>query len=277
LSALVFRERRIPDVGEIVVARITKVFDLGAYASLEEFEGLPEAYIPWNEVTTRHVQDIKSLLKVGQIVVGKVIRVDKKKNPPQIDISLKRVFDNERRVKIMRWKREQKAQKIVELTAKKLGLKIDEAYHRIWIPLKKVHPDVLSILEIAVVEGVDPLVKAGLDPKLAEALLEEARKHVEVKTVSISAELRVRTFKGDGVERLKKLFTAIEDYIMKRKTEITKFSLYLAGSPRYVLILEGRDYKTLEKVLKDLTTYAEALARDLGIDEISITRREKAE
>jgi len=277
LSTLIFREKRIPDVGEIVVAKITRVFDLGAYASLEEFEGLPEAYIPWNEVTTRHVQDLRSLLKVGQIVVGKVIRVDKRKNPPQIDISLKRVFDNERRIKIMRWKREQKAQKIVELTAKKLGLKIDEAYHRIWIPLKKMHPDVLSTLEIAAVEGVDPLVKAGLDPELAGALLEEARKHVEVKTVSIFAELRVRTFKGDGVERLKNLFTAIEDYITKRRTEITKFNLYLAGSPRYMLILEGRDYKTLEKALKDLTAYVEALARDLGIDEISITRREKAE
>ena len=61
--------------------------------------------------STRYVRDIRDILKPNQIVVGKVIRVDKRKRPPQIDISIKRVTEGERRIRMMRWKRNQKAQK----------------------------------------------------------------------------------------------------------------------------------------------------------------------
>ena len=134
--SLVFKRKDLPEVGELVIARIKRVFEYGAYADLEEFENL-EAFIPWSEVSTRYIRDIRSVLREGQIVVGKVIRVDKKKHPPQIDISIKRVSEGERRVRMMRWKRNQKAQKIIELTAKKLGKRLEEAYEYVWIPLDR--------------------------------------------------------------------------------------------------------------------------------------------
>lgn len=88
-----FRKKRLPEIGEVVIARITKIIDKGAYAELLEFEK-NEAFIPWSEITTKSIRDIRDVLKEGQVVIGKVIRVDKKPYRVEVDISLKRVTES---------------------------------------------------------------------------------------------------------------------------------------------------------------------------------------
>jgi translation initiation factor 2 subunit 1 len=105
-----FKKKGLPEIGELVVAQIKKVFDYGAYTNLLEYENL-QAFIPWSEVSTKYVKDIKDILKEGQVAIGKVIRVEKKQGRIEVDISLKRVFEGEKKVKMLRWKRVQKAQK----------------------------------------------------------------------------------------------------------------------------------------------------------------------
>ncbi|HID80716.1 MAG TPA: S1 RNA-binding domain-containing protein [Ignisphaera sp.] len=47
--SLVFKRKDLPEVGELVIAKIKKVFEYGAYVDLEEFENL-EAFIPWSKL-----------------------------------------------------------------------------------------------------------------------------------------------------------------------------------------------------------------------------------
>jgi len=269
--SLVFKRKDLPEVGELVIARIKRVFEYGAYADLEEFENL-EAFIPWSEVSTRYIRDIRSVLREGQIVVGKVIRVDKKKHPPQIDISIKRVSEGERRVRMMRWKRNQKAQKIIELTAKKLGKSLEEAYEYVWIPLYKTFADVLSILEECVIQGPDVLRNIGLPEEWIGPLYDEARRHIEIKKVKIRGCFEIQSYKPDGVERIKKFLSELES--IEIPYSHTALRIYTIGAPRYQIEIESADYKVAEKILSEILRKAEKLSRELGLDVYSFKREE---
>ena len=109
--------RELPEVGELVIGTVERIEEHGVYVRLDEFNGLL-AYMPKGEVSSKWVRNIRDYVREGQRTVFKVIRVDKKKK--QVDISLRRVTQAERRNKIMAWKRAQKAHKILELIAKDL-------------------------------------------------------------------------------------------------------------------------------------------------------------
>ena len=84
------KRKPLPDVGEIVIATVKKVFEYGAYVTLDEYGGL-EAYLPWSEVSSRWIRDIRDYLREGQKIAVKVIRVIRRKK--QVDVSLKRVME----------------------------------------------------------------------------------------------------------------------------------------------------------------------------------------
>lgn len=271
MSSLIFKRKDLPEAGDLVVARITKVFEYGAYTTLEEFENL-SAFIPWSEVSTRWVRNIRDLLREGQIVVGKVIRVDKRKRPPQIDISLKRVTDGERRAKMMRWKRDQRAQKIIELAAKKAGRSLEEARREVWEKLRKKFADVLSLLEQAVIQGPGVLKDAGLSDDWVKIVYEEALRHIEIKRIKIRGVVTVQSLAPDGVLRIKEFLKKLGS--VKPPNKHTSIKIYTIGAPRYVIEITSIDYKTAEKYLKKVLNTAERLVKELGLENYSFTRTE---
>ncbi len=260
-----FKKHGTPDVGELVVAQVKKVFDYGAYADLLEYENL-EAFIPWSEVSTRYVKDIRDVVKEKQVVVGKIIRVEKKSGKIQIDISIKRVLEGEKRTKILRWKRIQRAQKIIELSTKNINRSLDEAHKYVWSVLEK-EPDPLSILEEAVLRGSQILIQQGIPEDWAEAILSEARRHISIKTVKIRALAELICYKSDGIERIKKILTEINSMDYGSNTKVV---IYTVGAPRYRIEIEAVDYKTAEDIYNKISKFLETQAKVLEIDRFKL-------
>ncbi|KSW11717.1 translation initiation factor IF-2 subunit alpha [Pyrodictium occultum] len=255
------RKKELPDVGELVVATVREVYDYGAYLNLDEYGGL-EAYLPWSEVASRWVRSIHDVVKPGQKIVVKVIRVNRRNR--QVDVSLKRVNDNERRRKMMEWKRAQKAEKILEIVAQKLGKSLDQAYEEVGWRLEEAYGELMAAFEEAAIRGEEALRKAGVPEEWIQPLLEEIRRHVEVKRVRIGGVITARSLAGDGVERIKKVLLAVKNAIMKSSGDIS-VRLYTIGTPRYRLELEAYDYKTLEKALEKGLETGRAEAEKLGV------------
>jgi translation initiation factor 2 subunit 1 len=264
------RRKELPDVGELVVATVREVYDYGAYLNLDEYGGL-EAYLPWSEVASRWVRSIHDVVKPGQKVVVKVIRVNKRRK--QVDVSLKRVTDNERRRKMMEWKRAQKAEKILELVAQKLGKSLEEAYEAVGKPLEEKYGELMAAFEEAAIRGEQVLREAGVPEEWIKPLMEEIKRHVEVKQVKISGIITARSLASDGVERLKKVFAAVKEAALRTAKDV-KVRLYTIGAPRYKIELEGYDYKTLEKALSAALAEGEKAAKSLGV-EFSFTREKR--
>lgn len=252
------KKEGLPSINELCIATVDKIFELGAYVKLDEYGGL-EAYLPWNEVSSKWVRNIREVIREGQKVVVKVIRVDRKKN--QVDVSLKRVAEVERKRKIKEWKRARRAEKIIEAAAKKLGANLDEAYSEVWLKLEGVYGDVLAGLEEASVTGAEALRKAGVPDRWIEALMEEIPKHIRVKQVRVAGRLIMMTYEPDGVYRIREIFKSLAEV----PGEGITIKMYTEGAPRYVVELIGNDYKVLEATLSELISKAETLGKKLGV------------
>ncbi|MEM1525464.1 MAG: translation initiation factor IF-2 subunit alpha [Ignisphaera sp.] len=269
MSALPFRKKSLPEVSELVIARVDKVFEYGAYCTLLEYE-ISNAFIPWSEVSAKYVKDIRDVLKEGQVVIAKVIRVDRKASRVQVDLSIKRVLEGEKKVKMLRWKRMQKAQKIVELTAKNLGKSLEEAYKNVWSKLEKI-VDPLSVFEDSILVGVEPLIKLGISEEWGKALYDEAKKHISIKMVKIRSILKITTYKPDGVERIKKVLSHIQNMPTPLNTKI---SVYTIGSPRYRIEIMSPNYKDAESIFNQIETELQRLVRELEIEHVDLVREE---
>jgi len=238
--------KSLPDYNELVIGTIAEIHDHGAFVTLDEYKGL-KAYIPLNEVSHSWFRGIREVLKIGQKRVFKVIRVDRRKG--LVDVSLKRVSDNERRDKILSWKRTQRAEKLLEIAAKKLGKSLESAYKEAGWKLEDYYGEIFLGLEEAALNGEEALLKAGVPIEWAKALTEVARIYIKISKAKISGIFTVRCMQRDGIERVKKTLTAWEGKINEPNVKIRMYTL---GSPRYKVDIEALDYKTAEKIMKTI-------------------------
>ncbi len=263
---MVMKRKPLPDVGELVVGTIKKVFEYGAYVTLDEYEGM-EAYLPWSEVSSRWIRNIKDYLREGQKIVAKVIRINRRRK--QIDISLKRVTEGERRRKMLEWKRAVKADKILELAAEKLGKTKEEAYREAGWKLEDYYGEIYAGLEEAVLRGIEALKEAGVSDEWAKVLKELADKHITIKKVKIKGVFTIQVLKPNGVEiirdALKKAYEKLPENVSVR--------IYTIGAPRYVVEVTATDYKIAERVLSNIVkTVTRAIESHGGIVEFNRER-----
>ena len=256
---MVLSRKQLPDVGELVIGTVKEIHDFGAYLELDEYGGL-RAFLPWSEVSSKWFRDIREVVREGQKVVVKTIRVDRVKKT--VDVSLKRVSDVERQRKMLWWKRFSKACKIVEIVAEKLGKSIEDAYREVVWPLMDKYYDVMYALEEAVVSGSQVLRDAGVPEYWADVLVEEVQKHVKVKEALVRYNLTVQSYSPRGIEDVKACLNAIAEYLSSNNV---KFELYTAGSPRYILDVYARDYKLAEVYATRAISKGEEKAKELSV------------
>jgi len=106
-----------PEIGDLVVATVTRVEDYGAYVKLDEYSGI-EGLVHISEISTTWVRNIRDHARPGQKLVLKVLRVSSQRN--QIDLSLRRVTGREKSEKMLEWKKERKAEAILRSAGDKL-------------------------------------------------------------------------------------------------------------------------------------------------------------
>jgi len=264
---VVRKKKELPEVGELVVGTVKKIYDYGAYLTLDEYGGI-EAYLPWSEVASRWVRRIDEVIKEGQKVVVKVIRVHKQRKT--VDVSLKRVTEGERRRKMLEWKRAQKAEKILEIAAKRLGKTLDEAYEEAGWKIEEYYGELMAGLEQAAMYGPQALIKAGVPEEWAKVLAEEAARHVEIKRVKVAGVFTLRSLAPDGVERIREVLLKAKEAAASASKDVS-IRVYTVGAPRYRIEVEAYDYKTAEKALSEALQAAEETAKKLGV-EYSFTR-----
>lgn len=241
---------QLPRVGELVVGTVEEVYDFGAYLSLDEYGGL-RAFLPWSEVASRMVRNIERVVKPGQKVVVKVIRVNRRRK--QVDVSLKRVMEGERKRKMMEYKRRVKAATLIKLVGEKLGKSEIDAYREVIWKLEDKYGDPMAGLENAVLYGEQALREAGIPEEWIKPLLEAARSHVEVKRVKLSWIITATSKEPDGVDRIRNVLVQIRDRIRESGAEeISSIRIYTIGAPRYRLDATGHDPKTIDKLVTSM-------------------------
>lgn len=236
---MVRMKHKWPQEGDLVVATVHKVLNYGAFAKLEEYPG-EEAFIHISEVSAGWVKNIRDYVRENQKIVARVLRVNPKKG--HVDVSMKRIREDQRTRKIQQWKIEQKAEKLLEFAAKSIGKDLDAAYDEVGYGMMDEFGDLYGAFEISAEDGKDSLIERGMDETWAAAITEVAKKNISPPEVQITGYVDLTSYASDGVEIIRNALNSIN------KDNIT---VQCVGAPRYRLLVKSSDYITAETILKD--------------------------
>ncbi|MGC8812481.1 MAG: translation initiation factor IF-2 subunit alpha [Candidatus Aenigmatarchaeota archaeon] len=230
------RRKGLPEWGELVLCTVQKISPYAAWCKLDEYPEI-EGMIHVSEVSGKWVHDIREFVKVNKQYVAKVVKIDYQKN--FVNLSLKRVSEKEKKEKMNSYRKEQRAEKILEQVAKDFGKNLDQAYEEVGFLLQEKFGELFVAFEEAR-KSPEILVKKGVPEKWANALIEAVEKSFKEKEVVIKAELELKSFAGDGIKRIKEILLGLEKNGIKVK--------YISA-PRYRVEIEGKNPKMLEKKL----------------------------
>ncbi|HKV90532.1 MAG TPA: translation initiation factor IF-2 subunit alpha [Thermoplasmata archaeon] len=243
-----------PEEGELVVGTVTSIRNFGAFVTLDEYANR-EAFIHLSEVATGWVKYIRDHIREGQKIVARVLRLDPAKN--QIDLSLKRINDHQRREKIQSWKNEQKAVRLLNLVA--AGLKIEpEATHELFAEtLVERYGSLFDAFEVA---AADPkrFQKEGGKAAWVAAFLHVAQENIVPPHITIRGTLELTDPSPSGVESVRTALLAAE--AVDPEAVVVQY----VGAPRYRIQVAGTQYKQAEETLKHATDAAIAAIKAVG-------------
>ncbi|MBS3069928.1 translation initiation factor IF-2 subunit alpha [Candidatus Micrarchaeota archaeon] len=239
-----------PQLDEFVIGKVKKVLPFGAIIGLEEYGGL-ESFVHISEVSSGWIRNIREHLKEGQVIVGKVVALDTSKN--QVDISIKRISEAEKKRKLEEWQNSKRAQKLLEITLSKSGKTLKQAEAEV----KALVDEFGSLFDVfdALAKGTE--VQAKVSKTLLSALEETAKKEIKPKQFSVRRILKLASYAPDGVEHVKKLLSEVLEFGAK---------VHYVGAPRYFVDITSLDPKTAEKAMQKIEAFIEKSAKGADIE-----------
>jgi len=229
----------MPEGGEVVVCTVREITSHGIYVNLDQYEGM-NGFLHVSEISTGWVRNIERVAKVSQKLVLKVIRANRMRR--EIDLSLRQVTNEERRAKVIEWKREERAVAIMGVVNKRLGL--DDAQSA---ALKEKLEDKFGTLyeafEMAARKGEKGLDVTEVDEPTAKAIAETAAEKIVPPSYEVGALVEISSRSSNGIEQIKKTLMAAAG------SPAAEVHITYAGAPKYRVRVTADDYKQAEKAL----------------------------
>ena len=232
-------ERPLPEPGEVVICTVREITSHGIYVNLDQYDGT-NGFLHVSEISTGWVRNIDRVAKVSQKLILKVIRINRARR--EIDLSLRQVTNEERRAKVIEWKREERALAIIDAVKKKLGM--DDLHEReLRRRLEEEFGTLYTALETAARKGEKGLASAGLSEKEAKTVTEIAAEKIVPPRYEVGALVEVSSRSPEGIEQVKKTLLAAAS------VSLATVHISYAGAPRYRVRITADDYKQAEKAL----------------------------
>jgi len=233
--------QELPEIGEIVIATITKISDHGAYVTLDEYNKI-QGFLHVSEIAPGWVRKVHRYVKEGEkkVLLVKKVRTERK----EIDLSLKQISKEQRKKKLLDVKRFEKEQGILKNIQEKSELttkQIEELEDQFLSKYDSVYDAMLNIA----IKGTEEINDLKLQKKVLTTIKDICSK-MKLPSVELRGILEISNNQSNGVELIQKTLSDAEN-AKDVKIEIT----YL-GAPKYRLRLVSQDFKTAEKSLKPI-------------------------
>ncbi|HUW89319.1 MAG TPA: S1 RNA-binding domain-containing protein [Candidatus Nanopelagicaceae bacterium] len=245
-----------PNEGAFIMGRVVDIQNQYIYVDIPDYDGLPSedvarGMIHISEISSRWVKNIRSIVRIGQRLVLRVVKVVPDKG--QIDLSLRRVNSAQKDLITKEHKYGNKFEVLLQFLTETEGidLTLDQAYELIGWPIKEQFDFYQEAIEILKEEGEDILNELKDVPDhIKDAFLKIVKENVEISTVRISGKIKIINRTGDGINIIKETLNKVAKVIDKPK-ETRKLSLLYLGAPYYRLEIVSKDYLDAESILSD--------------------------
>ena len=252
-----------PEIGEFLVCSISTVKQNGVYVDLDGYPGR-EGFIFIGEVASGWVKNIRSIVREGQRVVAKVIKV--KKDKKSVELSIKSVSDERRRDTLQRWKNRQRAGQLLRIVGERSGW--DEAkIGDMNSELTETFGSLYAAFEETAIEN-DALKNEGFKGDWTSVFIEIAIENIIPEFVNIRAVADIQIHGSEGIEVIRKALSAAEDCASKE--DEVEVSAYYDGAPEYRIELKAPDWEIAESHWDQVeAAISEHISADVGKVEIS--------
>ncbi|MGM5485494.1 MAG: translation initiation factor IF-2 subunit alpha [Nanobdellota archaeon] len=248
---MLYQKEGMPEEGEFVMCLVTKVQHHSVFVKIEDYGKTGMIHI--SEIAPGRIRNIRDYVMEGKVVVCKVLRVNEARG--HIDLSLRRVNEGQRKEKVNERKHEQKAEKIIEFVAGKLGTDKEDIFKRIQKQIFSNYPNVFSCFQ-DVINDDQVLEKIGFPEDVAGPLKEVIKQRIKPPSVSIDGKIRLISYNSEGVEDIKEILGKVD--------EKEKVSVSYLGAGAYSFSLTDSEYKSAEKRLKAILDEAEEMSEEKG-------------
>jgi len=231
----------LPEIGELVIATIAKVGDHGAYATLDEYNGI-QGFLHVSELGQGWIRNVSKFIKEGEkkVLLVKNIRAGRE----EIDLSLKQVSREQRKNKLRDVKRFEKGKGIIKNIQEKAKLSDDD--------IEKLEDEILSKYD-SVYGGVVDIARHGIKvfndlklPKKTLDLIKEASTKIRLPSVEIRGILELTDNSSNGVETIRNSLQGFEN------ADQNGVKILYIGAPKYRISVTASDFKSAEKTLKPI-------------------------
>ena len=232
----------MPEVGEIVIATVTKIGDHGAYVSLDEYNNI-QGFLHISEIAQGWVRSVGKFVKEGE---KKVLLVKKvREGREEIDLSLKQISRDQKKKKLLDVKRYEKGKGIIKSVQEKTKLsdaEIENLEDKIFSKYDSIYDAVIDIAR----RGIDVLNDLKLPKKILDVIVEESSK-IKLPSAEILGVLEITDTSSNGIENIKKKLQDLE-----KKGQNGEVVVSYIGAPKYRLSVTAPDFKSAEKILKPI-------------------------
>ena len=232
---------------------MTSVQYNSVFCTLDEY-GL-QGMIHISEVSPGRIRNIREHVQEGKKIICMILRLNRERN--QIDLSLRRVTETQKRAKNLELKAEMKAEKLIEHYAQQeLKQPPEKVYQEIAGPILKQYEYVhFAFNEVA--EGTTTLEKLGVPKPHATRLSEIIVEKMPPKNVTIKGTLSISTYAENGVETVQKALLAA------RAADEKHITINYLGNGQYRLVVTADEYEIGEAIVKKAVAAAESFFRKL--------------
>ena len=246
--------QELPEIGEIVIATITKVSDHGAYVTLDEYNGI-QGFLHVSEIAPGWVRKVTKYVKEGEKKVLLIKKVQATRG--EIDLSLKQISKEQRKKKLLdvkRFEKEQGILKNIQEKAKLTSKQIESIEDKLLSKYDSIYD---AIIDIAT-KNKEALENLEITEEI-KTVIEDISTKIKLPSVEIRGILELTNNKSNGIEVIRKILLDII-----KENNNSKIEISYIGAPKYRVGIIAQDFKTAEKILKPILEKIEKNTKKQG-------------
>ena len=250
-----------PEVGELIIGVCSKLTDHGAYFEIFDYEklGAESGFVHISELSRTWVRNIRSHIREGQRAVSKILRVDTARG--EIDMSIRRVSEPQRRMKLNEFKQENRARGIVAVACEKVEVSTDTVETSLLAEFGSIYDVLISARE----GGTKILTDLGISEEVAGKIYQLALKELEPPMVQLTGIMRITCYESDGAIHLANYFKAYNKSF-KKKHKNSKIKMQIISPPEYRCVIDSVDWKSAENIWKNVQDEAKKSFTSLDVE-----------
>lgn len=230
-----------PQINENVLCVVSKIYGNTVFVKIPEYE--KDGVLTISEIAPGRIRNLRDHVVEEKRIICKVLRVDEKQN--RIDVSLRRVNLQARKVKNEELKKEEFANRVYEEVAVKLQTTKDELFEKTYEYIFEHYDLVFEALYEIMLDNSKIKNLPNLNADEQEEFVTVINDKIKPEEETLKKSFELSSIEQDGVIKVKDVLQKAE-----AAANYSKMKIYYVGAGDFEVIITHEDMRSADRVFK---------------------------